>query len=330
MGLPVTWMGKASRKILEIISKLSGAESRDVVLGPHPCIDAGIEKVCGGYRVYSVDPTFSVPLRDLGYLAFCFSFADVAVVGGRPSLMINTILLPADAEGGLEVEIARQLDEVARRYGVKIITGHTGRYSCVREPVVVSTAIGFTKKPLTPDDVLDGDSLILIRPLGSELLYSLANLRPDVMESVAASITVWSKSREELNAVDPALLMYGSGFASYMKDLAEGGLIRAINDLANLSGLGFEVVFEELPIPPELIVLSEKFGFDPLAASSSGTVLAVVRSWKADMALDFMRSRGFVARIIGKVLRKGRYLVREGNRRPFPEKAEDPYAKVIG
>ncbi len=322
-------MGKASRKILEIISKLSGAESEDVVLGPHPCIDAGIEKICGGYRVYSVDPTFSVPLKDLGYLAFCFSFSDVAVIGGKPSLMINTILLPVDADERLEVKIAEQLDKVARRYGVKIIAGHTGRYSCVKEPVVVSTAIGFTKKPLTPDNILEGDSLILIRPLGSEFLYSLANLRPEVMRSMDASIAVWSKSKEELNAVDPALLMYGSGFASYMKDLAEGGLIRAANDLADASGFGFEIVFDELPIPPELMILSKRFCFDPLAASSSGTLLVVVRSWKADMALDFISSRGFVARIIGRILKKGRYLVREGRRHSFPERAEDPYAKVV-
>ncbi|MDK2384382.1 MAG: AIR synthase-related protein, partial [Candidatus Korarchaeota archaeon] len=113
-----------------------------------------------------------------------------------------------------------------------------------------------------------------------------------------------------------------------MKDGAEGGLIRLLNDFADAAELGFTVNRDLIPFPPELLRLGRERGFDPMAASSSGVVLAAIPgNLPLGFLKDLMESHGFVVRIIGELRKEGREFVAEGEVREFPspEEVRDPY-----
>ncbi|RLG50371.1 MAG: hypothetical protein DRO00_08770, partial [Thermoproteota archaeon] len=116
-----------------------------------------------------------------------------------------------------------------------------------------------------------------------------------------------------------------------MKDGAEGGLVRVMNDLASAAKLGFCIDLEDVPIPEEVLALSKKFGFDPLSASSSGLLIAVVKKDAEDEVVNLLSSLGLNPTIIGKMLDQdeGRYMRQKGKLVPFPLSAEDPYSKLI-
>ncbi len=322
--------GKAGRSLLREITRYVGRLGRNIAVPPHPSIDAGAERLMGLTRVYATDPALGVPEEDLGYFAFHFSASDVAVLGAEPKLMTSTILLPADADDNTALRIAKGIDWEAYRYGVAVITGHTGRYESVREPIVVTTVIGEVREPVTPKLAKAGDKLLLVGVPGAELMYGVAHFNPTLLEERFGkrSVERWRRARWMLTAVDSARDLVLFSRVNGMKDGAEGGIIRLLNDFADAAELGFTVNGDVIPFPPELLKLSDEMGFDPLAASSSGVVLAAIPSnMPLGFLKDLMESHGFVVRVIGELRKGGRELITKGEIRDFPspEEAPDPY-----
>jgi len=324
--------GKARRELLSRITRLAGASREDVLVGPHPLLDAGVIEGRKGRYVWATDPALGVPREHVGTLAFHFTASDVAVMGGKPEFLAVDILMPEGSPREEAVRIALQIHEEAERYGASIVTGHTGWYSAVNEPVVVVTAVGRAERVLHPGDALPGDRIVLAGLVGGELLYSLAHFRPQLMRELLGetAVTRWKMSHRELTALDAALVLNQRGLAVIMKDGAEGGLVRALNDLADAAGLGFHVEEDRIPVPPELLRLADELGFDPLSASSSGLLIALVRPEWVREAVWYLNILGIPASVIGAVSeRRERWILGPEGRRPFPEEAEDPYASLM-
>lgn len=325
--------GKARKSLLMKITKYIGRLSGNIEIPPNPSIDAGAERLMGITRVYATDPALGVPEEDLGYLSFHFSASDVAVLGAEPKLMTSAILLPADADDELALEIAREIDWEAFRYGVTVITGHTGKYDSLRDPVVVTTVIGEVREPITPSLSRVGDRLILVGVPGAELMYSIAHFNPSLLERAFGRRVVlrWKRARWMLTAVDAARDLSLFTKVNGMKDGAEGGLIRLLNDFADAAELGFIVNRDRISFPPELERLGRMLGFDPMAASSSGLVLAAIpRNIPLEFLIDMMDSHGFLVRAIGELRKGERKLVEGGEVRDFPspDEVEDPYSNL--
>ncbi|MDK2464938.1 MAG: AIR synthase related protein [Candidatus Korarchaeota archaeon] len=325
--------GKARRELLNLITRLSGARRADVKVPPNPLLDAGVVSGSRSMYVWATDPALGVPGEHLGILAFHFTASDVAVMGGRPEYVAVNLLLPAEFPGEEAVEIMRQIHEEARLYGASVVTGHTGWYPGVSEPVAVTTVAGRVDRLMLPSNASSGDKILLAGAVGGELLYSLAHFRPSVLADSYGEEGVrrWRGYYRDLSVVDSAMLLSRRGLALAMKDGAEGGLVRALNDLADASGLGFYVEEEKLPIPPELLALADEHGFNPLAASSSGLLVAVVRPEWAREAVWCLGVIGISAEVVGALLGRPeeRLILGPSGRRPFPREAEDPYSRLI-
>ncbi len=320
--------GKARKALLERITRLVGRLSSNILIPPNPSIDAGAERLMGLTRVYATDPSLGVPLDDLGYFAFHFPSSDVAVLGAEPRIMTSAILLPSGFEEDKAVKIADDLNWEAYRYDVSIITGHTGWYDSINEPVVVTTVIGETRKVISPKSARSGDILMIIGIPGAEFLYEAAHFKPEILQKVSdrRAVERWKRSRWMLTAVDKARDLAMFSRVNGMKDGAEGGMIRLFNDFADASGLGFVVRKEKFPFPPELIRLGDTLGFDPLAASSSGVVLAAIpRNSSIDFLKELMESHGFPVSIVGELKGKDRYMMIDGKIEDFPLESRDPY-----
>ena len=324
--------GKARRELLSRITSLAGARREDVLVAPHPLLDAGVIEGRKGRYVWATDPALGVPREHLGILAFHFTAADVAVMGGKPEFLAVDILMPEGSPKGEAVRIASQIHEEAVRYGASVVTGHTGWYSAVNEPVVVVTAAGRAERMLHPRDALPGDRIVLAGLVGAELLYSLAHFRPSLMRDLLgeAAVRRWRAVPRELTVLDSAMALNKRGLAVIMKDGAEGGLVRALNDLADATGLGFHVEEDRIPIPPELRRLAGQLNFDPLSASSSGLLIALVRPEWVREAVWYLEILGIPVSVAGSMSdRRERWILGPEGRRPFPEEAEDPYASLM-
>jgi hydrogenase maturation factor len=118
-----------------------------------------------------------------------------------------------------------------------------------------------------------------------------------------------------------------------MHDATEGGVVAALNEIAEASDVGFIVHAENLPIPRQVRTLQRYLRLSEeqvLSMSSTGTVLVAV-SPDAKSKVERTLKRNRIEAHPIAVLTNNSDRIIESNRREqaFPLKADDPYARIL-
>ena len=75
-----------------------------------------------------------------------------------------------------------------------------------------------------------------------------------------------------------------------MRDPTRGGLGTALNEIAEKSERGLEIIEEKIPLKDEVAGACELLGFDPLYLANEGKLLAFVSADSTDAVLKAIRS----------------------------------------
>ena len=88
-----------------------------------------------------------------------------------------------------------------------------------------------------------------------------------------------------------------------MRDPTRGGVSSTLNEIAERSRVGIELVESSLPIHEEVRGACELLGLDPLYVANEGKLIAIVAPEAADAVLQAMKGHrlGSEAQIIGTV-----------------------------
>ena len=116
-----------------------------------------------------------------------------------------------------------------------------------------------------------------------------------------------------------------------MHDAAEGGLVAALNEMAEASNMGFSLDFTRIAIPREIHALVQQFQLsmdELMSISSTGTLIAALEPSAEQRALRRLSALKVPARIIG-TFSKGKCRIKDHfGERAFPGKARDPFRKI--
>lgn len=330
-------MGKlppeALREVLSCIKK-----TVEVIVPPEPGFDAGAHEIVDDTCiVIATDPCLGVPREWFGWFLIHYSASDVAVFGAQPRFCTINLLGAPGTRKIVFKKVMEQACNVADEFGMNIITGHTGTYEGISDLIGTCTAYGFIKKDkiITPAGAKPGDFLVCTKPIGLETVvnFALANkalagklLGPERARNLAKQIRMQT-------CVEEALLMAKIGGVSAMHDATEGGLVAALNEIADASQVGFYLDYTRLPVPPELRELARHFHLSRrkvLSASSTGTLLAAVSPSQKDKIVGALLDHGFDAKTVGVFTEGRQRLIRyDGKEAEFPRKADDPYAEIL-
>jgi hydrogenase maturation factor len=323
----------ALREVIGCIKK-----TVEVVVPPKPGFDAGAHEI-GDHTciVIATDPCLGVPKEWFGWFLIHYAASDVAVFGAEPRFCtINLLGAPGTGKETFK-EVMEQACTTANDIGMTIITGHTGTYGGIPNLIGTCTAYGFIKreKIITPGGAQPGDYLVCTKPVGLETVvnFTLTNktlaeklFGPERRRRLAKQIRMQT-------CVEEALLMAKVGGVSAMHDATEGGLVAALNEIADASQVGFQLDYDRLPMPLELQKLATHFHLSQteiLSASSTGTLLAGVSQSRKDRVIDSLTNRGFDAKIVGVLTESEQRLIKyAGKAMEFPRQASDPYAKIL-
>lgn len=305
---------------------------------PRVGFDAGVhaldENTC---VVIASDPCVGVPEGWFGWLLIHYAASDVALFGATPRYCSIELLGPPRARPSAFRRAMNQASRAARKLGMDIVTGHTGTYDGLNTVIGTCTAYGFVKKRdlITPAMAKANGRILCTKYVGLELLTNFALSKPGLAKKMfgpqragwlAGQMPLQSCVREALHLVKRRLV-------SAMHDATEGGLVVALNELADASQLGFRIDWERIPMLPELGKLADQYGLsrnELLASSSTGMILAAVPARKTATALRALQSMQVRGAIIGHLTSERRRLLSiDGRERKFPSGAIDPYAKLI-
>lgn len=329
--------GKVPSNILrELFKQLKISDNR-VVVGPRIGFDSAVVNVGDNVFIVSNDPSGflpeSIPIEYFAFGAVHWPASDVAVFGGKPIWMIYTIIFPPGVTSEFVFETLSAIQGEAQKLNIAILGGHSGIYKVVNSPVVASTVIGETKgdKLVLPSNAKPGDYIILTKSLGLEISVALSYEKENEIEKIVGSRykRKLQESYRQLSVVDEALILAEKSLVDAMHDVTEGGLSVALNEIADASRVGFEVIYEELPIDSHIKSILDYFGIDPLNTSNTGSLIAAIPPEKLDETISVLRNLNIEAHVIGKFTESGRYLIKNDLRKKFPHPTRDNYAKIF-
>jgi len=320
------------KKLLACIKK----DSR-VIVPPLPGFDSGVHLLNDEqYLVVSTDPCLGVPQKWFGWLLIHYAASDVALFGAKPEFCTLNLLGPPQTNPKTFIKIMDEACKAAAELRMAIVTGHTGTYRGISTPIGVCTAYGAVNKEklITPSGAKPSDSILCIKPLGLEVVVNFA-----IMHKSARQLFGSDRARElsklvnMQSCVKEALLLAEEEGVHAMHDATEGGLTAALNEMAEVSKVGFRIDSKAIPIANEAYLLQKHYRLtneQMLSMSSTGTVIAATKSDKTAEILKNLHNNGIEAKVLGVFTKDlERILVRNGKEERFPQKADDPYGRIL-
>lgn len=185
---------------------------------------------------------------------------------------------------------------------------------------------------LTSEMAISGDDIILTKSAAVETTAILARAFPRTIkkllgarlfEEVRRYLFKVSTVKEALTAASVGIHRDG---VTAMHDATEGGVIAAVLELANASGLGVEVDFDKIPISEETREICKFFRINPLTSLSEGTLIIASRPNRTAGVLSKLKSGGIPSHVIGRLTetRSAKAITKRGHvRLKYP--SFDPY-----
>ena len=330
-------MGKLSTKDLKQLLGCIKPDSR-VIVKPQFGFDAGVHKLDNGkYLVVSTDPCIGVPDQFLGWFLINYVASDIALFGAKTQFCTINLLGPPSTEPKVFKEVMQQACDAAEKLGITIVTGHTGTYQDLSALVGVCTGYGQTTKDKlkTPAGAQAKDLVLCVKPVGLETVVNFVLTHRKLAEKLFGT-----KRTKELtgyvslqSCVKEALLLVGLDGVHALHDATEGGITSALNEMAEVSKVGFRVDWDSFLFAEQVQILKEVYQLSDdqiLSMSSTGTFLAAVSPKVKTDVEAVLRQNNIDARFVGVFTRDwGRVLVKNSKETVFPTKSNDPYAKIL-
>lgn len=270
-------------------------------------VRSGIGEDCsvisfGDYEcVLSTDPITGAE-KNMGKLAVNINCNDIASSGVEPVGIMVTILAPVGCELEQIQDVMHEISTEAEKYNIEILGGHTEVTEAVNKLIVSCTVIGKCRagKAISTKGARIGDDIIVTKFLGMEGTAILLN---DYYQYIADIISVEEKHEaeaygENLSVIEEGIIAGRFGVHS-MHDITEGGVLGALWEVAESSGLGFTVYKEKMPISCVTRKICSKLKIDPLRLISSGSMMITTEN--GEKLIELLKKEGIQGTIIGKI-----------------------------
>lgn len=320
-------IGKIPPEILEkiVMRPMMGSKVKraDVILRPTTGEDCSAIDLGGELCVLSTDPITGAA-KDIGYLAVQINCNDIYSSGAEPVGILLTVLLPAESDEALLEEIMVGALRGAEERNIEILGGHTEVTDAVTKPVISAAVIGKTKnrRILATGGAKVGQDIVMTKWAGTEGTAILAKEWEEGLRVYlsAEELQAAQEMKGQLSVGRESEIAYAHG-ATAMHDATEGGILGAVWEVAECSGLGVDVFVEKIPVREETKKICAAMKIDYLRLISSGTM--IIATEKGEELAEKLRENGITAAVIGRLTESGKYMLAGGLRLPLEEPGSD-------
>lgn len=266
-----------------------------------------------------------------GFIAVQGAVNNIIAMGGRPAMVVLSVLLPEDAEEQMLKQIMKSAIEAADLYNVPIGGGHTEVTTAVARAVITATATGEAlPETFTPvKNAKAGDDIVMAGYAGMTGTAVLARVREAELKTRYPAHMIEEARDYNRYAADAseAAVAIKSGIRA-MHDISYGGVFAALWELAEGSGTGLEADLKKIPIKQETIEICEMLEVNPYQLLTGGMLIAAE---DGEQLVAAFAKEGIAARIIGK-LQSGndRILINDDEKRFLELPQADEIHKILG
>lgn len=275
-------------------------------------------KVAFSSDSYVITPAF-FPGGNIGELAINGTVNDLAMCGAIPQYLSLAFII----EEGLTMDefwkILVSIKEAAQRANIKIVTGDTKVVEKGKgDKIFINTSgVGLihSKANIHHKNIEPGDKIIVSGNVATHGIAIMSVRKGLEFETTIESDTI------NLNHTVKNLLDHFGNDIKFLRDPTRGGVASVLNEVAELTSLGFELDQKNIPLIEEVEGACEMLGFDPLYVANEGLFIAIVKNEVANDVVSILHENenGTNAAIIGEVTEQhpGKVLLRSkiGGRR---------------
>ncbi len=227
------------------------------------------------------------PGGDLGYLSVCGTVNDLAVAGARPLHLTWALVLEEGAAGDLVRRCAEGAARAAAEAGVCIVAGDTKVVQRGKGDGLYITTAGLGSLPadrvVGDYQIRPGDALLVSGPIGDHGATIMACRHELAGEGLTSDCA-------PLNHLTECLFTAGLGVRA-MHDPTRGGVVTTCHEVTQRANVRIVLHEAAIPVRPEVRVVCELLGLDPLTIPCEGRALIWVDAAGADRALEMLRDR---------------------------------------
>lgn len=302
-------------------------EHPDLLVGYNAADDAGVFRINEKQAiVQTVD--FFPPIVDdpyqFGQIAAANALSDVYAMGGKPLTALNIVGFPPKMDPSIMTEILKGGQDKIVEAGAAVVGGHSVKDNELKYGVSVCGIIDIDKI-VRNSGAREGDLLLLTKPLGTGIIATAIKqdkATPEDTELVVATMAQLNRRASEL------MLAYGAHAAT---DITGFGILGHAYEMADASGMSFEIAYDKLPKLPNVLKYAEmgaitggahaneEYLKDKIVlpegmdrpetdilydAQTSGGLLIALAPDDAGKLIDEAALEGLVVSVIGRVVKK--------------------------
>ncbi len=250
---------------------------------------------------YVITPAF-FPGGNIGELAINGTVNDLAMCGAIPKYLSLAFII----EEGLAMkefwEILVAIKEAALKANISIVTGDTKVVEKGKgDKIFINTSgVGLIHPAanIHHNNIEAGDKIIISGNIATHGIAIMSVRRGLEFETTIKSDTV------NLNHTIKNLLDRFGNDIKFLRDPTRGGVASVLNEIAELTSLGFELQQKNIPVDEQVEGACEMLGLDPLYVANEGIFIAVVKNEIAEAFLAALQKdrNGANAVIIGEAV----------------------------
>jgi hydrogenase maturation factor len=305
--------GKIPPRLLEdIVFRRTGARRKEVLLSAAIGEDTAALDLGGELLVTTTDPVTGAGDK-AGWLAVKVALNDLGAAGAEPVAILLTLLLPVGSEAGLLEGIMDDVHRACLEENVSVAGGHTEATPGLDRPIISVTALGKTRnrRILSASGAREGDDVLVTKWAGMEGTSILVRDFRAAFRDVLTETEI--KEAEDLlwrvSVTQDGRIAAENG-ASGSHDATEGGVLGAVYEMCEASGLGVVVDADRIPVLPVTRKVAAFTGIDPLRLVSSGCLVVSTRDGSS--LRKVYNKCGLPAEVVGRMIRGGRTVKRSG------------------
>lgn len=249
---------------------------------------------------YVISPIF-FPGGNIGDLAINGTVNDLAMCGAQAKYLSLAFIIEEGFTMKEFWEVVVSIKESAAKAGIKIVTGDTKVVEKGKgDKIFINTSgIGIIHPAAKiHHNRIEADDVIIVS--GNIATHGIAIM--SLRKGLEFETDIETDSTNLNHAVIALLDAFGADI-KFLRDPTRGGLASVLNEIAELTQLGFYIDQKNIPVDPRVEGACEMLGLDPLYVANEGLFVAVVKKEIADSFLKTLQEMncGVNAAIIGRV-----------------------------
>ena len=227
---------------------------------------------------------------------------NLATAGAEPFACMITYLLPEKASEEKLKKLMESASYTAKSLGMEIAGGQTSVSPYVTQKLAVVTGYGKVKDKeyYTTKGARPGQDIVISKWIGLEGTSLLAKMKAEELQQRYPKYLIEeAKDFEKYLSILPEAAIAAKNGVSTMHDVSEGGILAALWELADSSGVGLSIELKKLPIRQETVEVCEFCNVNPYELLSGGCLIMTADDGNG--LVEALNREDIAAVVVGKI-----------------------------